>query len=732
MKSPISLFIKRLKWSDYAWLSFFLFIIALQANALLTKGPSWIRICGLVIGLYFSADIIYKAFRRINPERDSEHCNPSTSQSLFLSHIEEGEEEFQKGNFQESLALFVSALDDYPEHLSHINVESILLRMGCCCYELGNFPGAIAFFDQSLKTRPTQRAYFERGRTNEKIKQTSEAIEDYSKSIAMDEYKELSQQSHVSRAVLESTIDDHISAKSDLQTAIDLNPNDLQARSYLGITYSRLEEYKKAAEEYSNILHIDANFWEAYRLRGLLSLFLLDYESALEDLNTYKANSITDEEVEKHILHIQQKLKKKEPSIDLLKPTDNLEEWRIAQALLCRNAAYIFRYEKYIEMLRDDGGQTQVVEEFSGLRSELITEYFNQLKISFKYNDSYFLFRLRNLTYACMSINMNGKMNDDNEAFGEYFLYKIFADTDTRLHEVLNDEEIKKQSERANEIEEYIVYGCSIYCNKLLNLTDCGSREERDNGENYLRFLEIQSGLEQQKMFDEIYVIRQTMLWTIASTNIDLVTSVEESDSFEVKAFDILSSTNQCFTDYGNGPYRREEIIDALSRKQDWISKDAGKDAQVLIQDYRNELDTMSDDQLANEIHRDYSGDTRQFLNQWGNHGRVATTKEDPKERVINTEYTIEQLRQAVINDYAYLCFGDGGTQSDETSLEDFKLNAASMSWEELMQETSVIENENPKLNHPLSEYMETWLDRTMYAEMKYLKNEDGSTMLVN
>ena len=629
MKLPISIFIKRLKWSDYAYfaMTVFLGILVVDAKYDFGKVTTWIYFVSFAAASYYSGEIIYKAIA----EKNQQKSNPHPDNSMFLKYWALGEKARKESDFEYAVQAYESALANLPNPPDEINIDSLYVTMGSCRNHLNDF---------------------------------QEAFNDFSK-------------------------------------AIDIDPSSDIA-------------YRLRAISLANMSCMDEATADMRQAASLGNKEAIDYIESLN--NNVKAES-------KH---------SNKETHSLLKPTDNLEEWRNAQALLCRNAAYIFRYEKYIEMLHDDGSQTQVVEEFSRLRRELITEYYTQLEISFKYNDSYFLFRLRNLAFACMSINMNGKMNDDNEAFGEFFLYKIFGDTDTRLREVLNDEEIKKQSERANAIEEYIVYGCSTYCNKLLNLIDCGSREERDNGESYLRFLKIQAGLEQNKMFDEIYVIREAMLWTIASTNIDLVTSAEESDSFEVKAFDILSSTNQCFTDYGDGPYRREEIIDALSRKQDWISKDAGKDAQILIQDYRNELDTMSDDQLANEIHKDYSGDTRQFLNQWGNHGRVATTKEDPKERVINTEYTIEQLRQAVINDYAYLCFGDGGTQSDETSLEDFKINVASMSWDELMKETSVIESDNPKLNHPLSEYMETWLDRTIYAEMKYLKNEDGSTMLVN
>ena len=93
-------------------------------------------------------------------------------------------------------------------------------------------------------------------------------------------------------------------------------------------------------------------------------------------------------------------------------------------------------------------------------------------------------------------------------------------------------------------------------------------------------------------------------------------------------------------------------------------------------------------------------------------------------------EYSIEQLRQAVINDYAYLCYQDGGTKPDEKTLEDYKNEVAEMSWEELMRETSVDEDEDPQLKFSLLDYMESWLNRSGYADLKYIQNEDGSTTL--
>ena len=115
--------------------------------------------------------------------------------------------------------------------------------------------------------------------------------------------------------------------------------------------------------------------------------------------------------------------------------------------------------------------------------------------------------------------------------------------------------------------------------------------------------------------------------------------------------------------------------------------------------------------------------------------GEELWEKIQSKERVFSPadlvpEYSIGQLRQAVINDYAYLCYQDGGTQPDETSLEDFKKKVAKMSWDELLKETSISEDVNPSLDFSLRDYIESWLAKSEYADLIYIKNEDGSTTI--
>ena len=90
----------------------------------------------------------------------------------------------------------------------------------------------------------------------------------------------------------------------------------------------------------------------------------------------------------------------------------------------------------------------------------------------------------------------------------------------------------------------------------------------------------------------------------------------------------------------------------------------------------------------------------------------------------INSNITIEQLRQAVINDYAKLVYEDYGTQPDECSLEDYIVKVNAMNWDELVGETWFIEGDK---DCTLESYIECF-DDDSYAEIPYQINEDGST----
>ena len=85
---------------------------------------------------------------------------------------------------------------------------------------------------------------------------------------------------------------------------------------------------------------------------------------------------------------------------------------------------------------------------------------------------------------------------------------------------------------------------------------------------------------------------------------------------------------------------------------------------------------------------------------------------------------TIEELRIAVINDYAKLVYDDYGTQPDEISVEDYIAKVSTMTYEELVGETWFIEGDE---ECTLQSYVETY-DNDWYAEVVYQVNDDGST----
>lgn len=88
----------------------------------------------------------------------------------------------------------------------------------------------------------------------------------------------------------------------------------------------------------------------------------------------------------------------------------------------------------------------------------------------------------------------------------------------------------------------------------------------------------------------------------------------------------------------------------------------------------------------------------------------------------------MEDLRRAVINDYAKLCFNDGYTLPDEITLEDYKIQVAGMSRDELIEETWVVDKTSEE---ELQHYIDAFLKQDQYATMTYKVLPDGGSELV-
>ena len=168
--------------------------------------------------------------------------------------------------------------------------------------------------------------------------------------------------------------------------------------------------------------------------------------------------------------------------------------------------------------------------------------------------------------------------------------------------------------------------------------------------------------------------------------------------------------------DYGNGPYRREDIVKALCKELSGEVIHFKTTGGISTSDYLEKLLAMTEEEISAEaIGKDSSLTMREFLN---NGDRL---------QKLNTESTI--FAKSVINDYAYLCYQDGGTQPDETSLEQYKKNVEEMSIDELVSETSVIETSEFKVDE-LIDYIELWLKYSKYAAYDYEKTSEGGSIL--
>ena len=169
----------------------------------------------------------------------------------------------------------------------------------------------------------------------------------------------------------------------------------------------------------------------------------------------------------------------------------------------------------------------------------------------------------------------------------------------------------------------------------------------------------------------------------------------------------------------------RENIVEALRQRMAWANQFFQDAGCITVSDYHERLQAMTDGQLSKEaVGKEYSlkttvvslpDDMKKFMNRWG--------------RSEQFSYGISDLRQAVINDYAYLCYQDRGTQPDETSLQEYKEKVEVMGIEELISETSVIETNDFKIDE-LADYIELWSKYSEYSTLLYDTTAEGGTML--
>lgn len=221
------------------------------------------------------------------------------------------------GNYEQAITDFTRALDlepefanayffraEFPEYLRHLSVreqfehDSYYFR-GYAYLNLQKFESAIADFTKAISINPEDgTSYPFRGLAYRFSGKLEQALTDYSRAIELN--KKYGDRSNSMQAVNYShrgdvylQLQDYERAAFDFTQAIQLAPEDLSSYRNRGKAYVALQEYDKAITDFTKVLEINPDDAEAYFTRGTVYHKQEDYQQALSDYEAAIALSKT-------------------------------------------------------------------------------------------------------------------------------------------------------------------------------------------------------------------------------------------------------------------------------------------------------------------------------------------------------------------------------------------------------------------------------------------------------
>ena len=154
-------------------------------------------------------------------------------------------------------------MNDYKEYLDN----------GIYDFQCGKYQDAIEKFNQSLELRKDwEIPYFYRGAANQALENLDEAILDYTKAL---EYNDKMTDAYYNRAkILLSRKDienpDVSRAVSDLEKALELDPNFAEALYAMAAALKKQEKYNECLSYLDRVLELQPDFIHAKALKKLI------------------------------------------------------------------------------------------------------------------------------------------------------------------------------------------------------------------------------------------------------------------------------------------------------------------------------------------------------------------------------------------------------------------------------------------------------------------------------
>jgi len=212
----------------------------------------------------------------------------SEAQLNINHYIRVGRTRISIGNFTGAIEYFNIVIKFRP-HLP----EAYFFR-GVSKHELEDYRGAINDYNKAIEIKPFYpQAYMNRGMAYHNLKLFEKAIEDYNKALEFDPDNE---SIYNNRGIAKLSLEDIEGAIADYNKALEINPKSTHkvitirphfASAYLnrGLARFEMEDYASALRDYDQCIKLEPENALAYNNRGIVKHKLEDYQGAIMDYN---------------------------------------------------------------------------------------------------------------------------------------------------------------------------------------------------------------------------------------------------------------------------------------------------------------------------------------------------------------------------------------------------------------------------------------------------------------
>jgi tetratricopeptide (TPR) repeat protein len=196
----------------------------------------------------------------------------------------QGEDKYQKGDFQGAITAYDRALKINP------NYAAAYLNRGQARYFSRDTKGALEDLNQALRISPNNvEALLIRSFVRKQLGDAQGATDDLNQVMRRNP---ISATDYSSRGTARSFSGDRRGAIEDFNQALKLAPNNPFTYLSRGNTYQRFKDYQSAMADYDQALRLNPNFLGAYNNRATIRLILGDNQGVIDDYNqALKLNS---------------------------------------------------------------------------------------------------------------------------------------------------------------------------------------------------------------------------------------------------------------------------------------------------------------------------------------------------------------------------------------------------------------------------------------------------------